>query len=270
MVLLALCSCSNDLDNQDELQPFTITYVGNGHSVGIPPEDNKSYYSNESAVVLSQGTLKKAGFIFNGWNSKENGSGRSYAPNDELTISNTNVILYAQWLPEIAYNDFVPSNVSRIDILNVLGLPENDWYYATVDIVNGSLTLKDGQNDSKFQFKYKGESNNPPSNNHGFLRISQQSGFRTATHAGKVRALAQGISIEEAIFDDSNIAEISGALHNWGNLDRVFIPAKITIADHRHYGYLEVSFNDLSGQLTIHATAYNRKADTAIVTGKTH
>lgn len=241
----------------DESQEYSVEYRGNNHTSGTPPLDSKVYKKNDVITLQGQESLLKEGFIFNGWNTIENGSGTNYSENDELTIDNANVLLYARWLNEIAYNAFVPSNVSRIDILNVFLLPENEWHYASVDLINGSLTLRDGQNDSKFQFQYNAESN-PPSGNHGFLNIVQNIGFRTATTDGKAHTLTQGAIIDINTFDDSNVAQVSGENNNWGDLNHVFVPVLFTIVNNTHFGYIDVSYNDVAGQLTIHATAYNR------------
>lgn len=269
---LASFSCNNgpsqDESNHNQVAEYSIIYSGNGQTAGTAPEDHNFYKSNRKVTLLDQGSLVKDGYIFNGWNSADNGSGTSYPANGTYTITKSNAQLYAQWLNQIAYNEFINSNVSVIDILNVSPLPENNWYYATVDIVNGSLTLKDGKSSAKFQFQYKTD-NDRNSTNQGYLRISNNPSFRTASSAGKVRAMETGDAIGADIFSEYEVAEISGSIHNWDDMANIFIPAFLTLDNEVHFGYLKVSFKDDIGQLTIHATAYNRIAGKRIIAGST-
>ncbi|WP_273567465.1 hypothetical protein [Maribacter halichondriae] len=118
----------------------------------------------------------------------------------------------------------------------------------------------------KFQFQYNGETGSN-SDNLGFLRVKQTAGYRTATINGKARAMSSGSLIDANTFDASNIAEISGDFYNWTDLNNVFIPAMITIKTKVHFGYLNVSYDNQAGQLTIHATSYNRIPEKAIRAG---
>jgi uncharacterized repeat protein (TIGR02543 family) len=79
----------------------TITYGGNGAS-GTAPTDSNQYMVGSSATVAGQGDLAKTGYTFEGWNTKADGSGTSYASGASLTVPAYNVTLYAQWLPNPA------------------------------------------------------------------------------------------------------------------------------------------------------------------------
>ena len=88
--------------------------------VAISPDNTESIVEGymesvtmkyDSEYVLDKTLYKLKGYVFNGWNTKADGSGDSYA--DEETVSNLTsdssgtVTLYAQWLPityTIEYN----------------------------------------------------------------------------------------------------------------------------------------------------------------------
>ena len=72
---------------------YTIKYNPNG---GAGDSIRKTYLDNTTAVV-EECTYAKTGYSFNGWNTKEDGSGTSYKPGDEISNPKSNIILYAQW-----------------------------------------------------------------------------------------------------------------------------------------------------------------------------
>lgn len=77
-----------------------INYDLNG-APGQAPQDNRLYYSDESATVLGVGVTYD-GHTFKGWNTKADGTGVSYNPADSLKFDDFNtdtVTLYAQWTP---------------------------------------------------------------------------------------------------------------------------------------------------------------------------
>ena len=49
-------------------------------------------------TTLTQNTFTKTGYTFSGWNTKQNGSGTSYADKGKITTK-VNTTLYAQWTP---------------------------------------------------------------------------------------------------------------------------------------------------------------------------
>ncbi|NLY21580.1 MAG: hypothetical protein GXZ08_09910 [Tissierellia bacterium] len=84
---------------KDEIEPvneYEIKYFGNGNTDGSVPIDNHKYDLNEDATVLPKGDLIKRDSTFTGWNTKADGSGKSYKPGDVFKIENS-VNLYAQW-----------------------------------------------------------------------------------------------------------------------------------------------------------------------------
>ena len=78
---------------------YTVTYNGNGNTSGSVPVDSDSPYEKDATVTVlgNSGTLAKTGFIFNGWNTSDDGSGAHYDADDTFTMGTANVTLYAEW-----------------------------------------------------------------------------------------------------------------------------------------------------------------------------
>lgn len=75
----------------------TLTYNGTGSTGGTAPTDAKSYPVGAIVTVLGNGSLSKSGnYTFSGWNTKADGSGTSYSPNNTFNIA-APLTLYAQW-----------------------------------------------------------------------------------------------------------------------------------------------------------------------------
>ena len=73
--------------------PYTITYDANGGS-GAPDAQQKS---EKIKINLSATAPTRDGYIFKEWNTKQDGSGVSYAPGAAYTADG-DATLYAQWL----------------------------------------------------------------------------------------------------------------------------------------------------------------------------
>ncbi len=81
---------------QWEINKYHITFDANGGSGTLEQQE----VSHNIATKLSKNTYTKEEYIFAGWNTKLDGSGTSYA--DEQNISLTgNITLYAQWVKDI-------------------------------------------------------------------------------------------------------------------------------------------------------------------------
>jgi uncharacterized repeat protein (TIGR02543 family) len=88
----------------------TVTYNGNTSTGGTVPTDATSYTTGDTVTVLANsGTLVKAGYAFNGWNTQAGGGGTSYAATGSVTFTiSASTNLYAQWTPNtgetVTYN----------------------------------------------------------------------------------------------------------------------------------------------------------------------
>jgi uncharacterized repeat protein (TIGR02543 family) len=78
------------------LPTYTVTYDANG-GTGTPPTDTTHYLTGAAVTIPGNTDLSNAGYTFTGWNTKDDGSGTTYAVNATLTMGSSNVILYALW-----------------------------------------------------------------------------------------------------------------------------------------------------------------------------
>jgi uncharacterized repeat protein (TIGR02543 family) len=79
---------------------YTVTYLGNGNTVGAAPVDTNSPYNSGTSVTIlgNSGSLSKSGgFVFAGWNTSADGYGTNYVGGDTFNITQ-NKTLYARWI----------------------------------------------------------------------------------------------------------------------------------------------------------------------------
>ncbi|SDJ70638.1 Listeria/Bacterioides repeat-containing protein [Lachnospiraceae bacterium G41] len=87
----------NIFDNiyDDRTQPdtyYTVTFDANGGSGNMPSQ----FYKENTSMALAKNQFIYSGKEFIGWNTKQNGSGTSYADKGEIKL-NKDITLYAQW-----------------------------------------------------------------------------------------------------------------------------------------------------------------------------
>ena len=76
-------------------ESFTISYDGNGHESGTAPASQRSSGDSSQSIQNNTGNLAKAGYLFDGWNTATDGSGKDYAPGSKY--KGANLKLYAKW-----------------------------------------------------------------------------------------------------------------------------------------------------------------------------
>lgn len=184
---------------------------------------------------------------------------------DTIFLSNGNYIVLpglayiSELIPSpVVYNEFTTGN--QIDLTQV----STGWTYTSVDFVNGIITLNAGSDASVPQFL-----SDDGGANYGYLRFNATTDFMAYTVSSATQTVAEGSTIDNSIAFSTSTSEISGNFANWGDVSNVFIPLHLTIDSEVHYGYMEVSFVDNPGLLTIHAIAYNSNAGEAITAGDT-
>ena len=72
-----------------------VTYHSNG-AEGTVTDDKKYTDINNTVTVRDAADLSYEGYVFDSWNTKADGTGESYNPNDTFTIT-SDTDLYAQW-----------------------------------------------------------------------------------------------------------------------------------------------------------------------------
>ena len=75
-----------------------ITYNGNGKTSGTVPSAQSDKLYNTS-VTLSSNNLTKTGYTHTGWNTEADGRGTHYDKGESITVTETNLTLYAEWTP---------------------------------------------------------------------------------------------------------------------------------------------------------------------------
>jgi len=78
-------------------ETFKVIYHSNGCTAGFPPTDKREYKSGEYATVLGPFSMVKAGYDFDGWNTKEDYSGEHYNRDEKIQIKNINIFLFPVW-----------------------------------------------------------------------------------------------------------------------------------------------------------------------------
>ena len=105
---------------------YSLTYDGNGKTVGISPFIAARYAAGSTVTVLDNfGDMAKEGFFFVGWNTKADGSGSYFAPGSTYTVGNADCVLYAQWADEsLTKGGTVPYFEKEVKRLETLPPPE--------------------------------------------------------------------------------------------------------------------------------------------------
>lgn len=75
---------------------YTVTYNDNGATSGTVPGTQNKIAGRAVTVAQNSGSLTKTGYTFNGWNTKADGTGTSYAAGSSFT-DDADLTLYAQW-----------------------------------------------------------------------------------------------------------------------------------------------------------------------------
>ena len=125
-----------------KLDQFTVTYSGNGNSLGKAPEDYNKYKKDDKVVILDIGNMKKGNYKFIEWNTRKDGKGKSYKPLDTFYISE-NLELYAIWSGA--------QNISKVEFHHesiLSGYPDKkfrpDNYMTRAEVANVFANLSQG------------------------------------------------------------------------------------------------------------------------------
>ncbi len=93
------------------LPTYTITYNGNGNESGLVPVDSNTYLEDATVTIYgNSGALAKTGYLFAGWNTSADGSGKNLAPGLAIPMTDSNVTLYAKWVLAPRYSVLYDGN----------------------------------------------------------------------------------------------------------------------------------------------------------------
>ena len=109
---------------------YTITYLPNGGQGAMPVDT----FSCGVYTEVKYSSYTKEGYLFNGWNTEEDGSGYAYAPGTTITVVK-NFAFYAQWKEKPAFTggEFSVSATKKVafSLGNLQYHPKNDtWRFA--------------------------------------------------------------------------------------------------------------------------------------------
>ena len=77
---------------------YSFTYDGNGKTSGTVPTGVTDAKWNVNFTTATQGTLARTGYVFVGWNTASDGTGRYYAPGETYAPTDASMTLYAMWM----------------------------------------------------------------------------------------------------------------------------------------------------------------------------
>lgn len=114
-------------------ETFSVNYYGNSNTSGAAPTGMSGLHKGDTYTVLGNtGNLRKVvggdTYIFNGWNTNNDGTGTHYNAGDVITIEG-NVTLYAEWYLQ---NKYTITAVTKLDdvetnIENIHGAGSTVW-----------------------------------------------------------------------------------------------------------------------------------------------
>ncbi|MCI2063191.1 MAG: InlB B-repeat-containing protein [Eubacteriaceae bacterium] len=81
---------------QWQLNKHAVKYDRNAADSGTPPAGSSADFGS-TVKVAGNTDLARTGYTFDGWNTKADGKGNAYKADDEFTMPDEDVTLYAQW-----------------------------------------------------------------------------------------------------------------------------------------------------------------------------
>ena len=106
---------------------------------------------NDTATALSANTFTRTGYTFQGWNTKADGTGISYADKASIKLS-SDMTLYAQWkfvpvvvrVPKAVSYSNMPTGAVNVSASYDIIVDSGNSYTVTVKGTPSSLTAKSG------------------------------------------------------------------------------------------------------------------------------
>ena len=106
---------------------YNVYYNGNGNTENSAPSDTNSYTPGTSVNLLDEGDLIKTNYIFDGWNTKPDGSGTDYSAGATLTMPAYDITLYAQWYRPNHTIAILPDTQSYVRWKDEIMTDQLDW-----------------------------------------------------------------------------------------------------------------------------------------------
>jgi uncharacterized repeat protein (TIGR02543 family) len=75
--------------------PYVVRYYSNDSNNSLDVQSVQS----ETPFTIRENSFERTGYIFKEWNTSQDGTGTKYAENQVVSSVNSNISLYAQWIP---------------------------------------------------------------------------------------------------------------------------------------------------------------------------
>ncbi len=95
LLIIALSGC--DLFFMPSRIAHSVIYDGNGNTSGFAPADTAKYFENDAVAAAVAGSLARAGYVFEGWNTSADGTGNAYSAGALFSMPVVDLTLYATW-----------------------------------------------------------------------------------------------------------------------------------------------------------------------------
>ena len=124
----------------------TITFKGNNGSTSAGRTEYIQYVPPGKQTALEENKFTYSHYIFTGWNTSEDGDGTPYNEEEQVTLSDNGLVLYAQWLGPVTIN----------------GSSSGDGVVAYVgETLTASVTNNKDESSLKYQWVYWGTGKKP-------------------------------------------------------------------------------------------------------------
>lgn len=81
----------------EEIPVYSISFNGNSNTSGYGPLTLNGYENGSTITAPGKYMLEKYSYIFDGWNTKDDGTGTTYNTGDTITVQDQDITLYAKW-----------------------------------------------------------------------------------------------------------------------------------------------------------------------------
>lgn len=91
---------------------YSISYDANGGNGKMSAQEDVKYFSD---IVLRKNVMSRRGYVFSGWNTKADGTGKSYSDGETVSsVTNEDeVTLYAQWKKIETITYYLPTSIKN-------------------------------------------------------------------------------------------------------------------------------------------------------------
>ena len=94
---------SQDYNNQRKYPVYNLIYHSNNKKEQIEADEENSRLAG-TLLTVNENRFSYPGFTFKGWNTRKDGKGKQYTPEEVVEMPARNLNLYAQWEKRPVYH----------------------------------------------------------------------------------------------------------------------------------------------------------------------